>query len=279
MASVFTVKFRGVRGLVPSPGDSYTDVGGDTSCVEVRCGNELMVFDCGTGIRSLGDRLEHQSAPTVRIFLTHFHWDHVQGLPFFAPLRRRNAVVDFFGPSGGVEVLDRVLGGHAGTHQGLESLEAMEARTGYRELKEGQAVSCGDAVVTSARLNHPGGVMAYRVDFGGHSVVLATDTEHFSCPDQKLVRLADQADLLIYDCTFTPDEYAGASGGVPKTGLGHSTFEHGIQVARSGGVRHLALFHHHPDRTDPEVASMEEQARRLFSQSTAARQDMAVELL
>jgi ribonuclease BN (tRNA processing enzyme) len=205
--------------------------------------------------------------------------DHILGFPFFGPLRRSEWKIDLFGPPGGKDILEGMLRSHVLRREPIETLDGLEAQVGYRQLREGVTVSCGEAVVTNARLNHPGGVTAYRVDFGGHSVVLATDTEHFSCPDPKLTRLAEQADLLIYDSTYAPDEYVGRSHRRSAAGLGHSTFEQGAKIARAAGARHLVLFHHHPDRTDEQVRELETQCRKLFSESTAAREKMTIELL
>ena len=279
MGSVFYVKFWGVRGRIPRPGAAFSRVGGHTACVEVGCGPEVLVFDCGSGARALGAHLQKKRPVECRMFFSHFHLDHALGAPFFEPFRHKENTIDIFGAPEGKEAVEALLRSTVIGRNPKTSFEDLEARIVYRSLREGVTVSCGEAVVTHAQLNHPGGVSAYRVDFGGHSVVYATDTEHFSCTDGKLVTLAEQADVLIYDAMYTPEEYSGRVGGRPVTGLGHSTYEEGARVAREAGARHLVLFHHHPDRTDGQVEEMEKQCREIFAETTAAREKMTLELL
>ncbi len=261
------------------PGASFEKVGGRTSCVEVVCGPDVLVFDCGSGARELGKQLLQKRSRRCRLFLSHFHWDHISGFPFFGPIRHRETTVDIFGPAGGKDELEKTLSSTVMDRTPVSALEGLPARINYHVLNEDITVGCGEAVVTQARLNHPGGVFAYRVDFGGHSVVYATDTEHYSCPDRALTTLAEQADVLIYDSTYTPEEYDGRDGGRSAVGLGHSTFEQGALIAREAGVRHLVLFHHHPDRNDNDVQNIEELCRKSFPETTAAREKMTIQLL
>jgi ribonuclease BN (tRNA processing enzyme) len=247
--------------------------------VEIHCGEQVLVFDAGSGARPLGRHLERSPSRRCRIFFSHFHADHTEGFPFFAPLRRAGWEVEVFGAPGGRDALEATLRARVLAREPIVALDDLEAAVSYRDLSEGLTVSCGEAVVTHARMNHPGGVSAYRIDFGGHAVVYATDTEHFSCPDPKLGRLAEQADLLIYDATFSPEEYAGRSRHRSAAGLGHSTYEQGAKMAEAAGVRHLILFHHHPERSDEEVEELEGRCRRLFKETTAARERMTIELL
>jgi phosphoribosyl 1,2-cyclic phosphodiesterase len=158
------------------------------------------------------------------------------------------------------------------------SLTEMAAQINFHDLHEGEAVACGDAVISNAQLNHPGGIFAYRVDFGGHSVVIATDTEHYSCVDQKLVNLAEGADVLIYDAMYTPEEYEGIEPFPPRTGWGHSTYLEGIKVARAARVRKLVLFHHDPDHDDTAIHAIENQARQHFPDAMAAYEGLVLQL-
>ncbi|MBL9044945.1 MAG: MBL fold metallo-hydrolase [Myxococcales bacterium] len=276
---MFSVTFWGVRGSIAAPGPETALFGGNTSCVEVVCGTRRIILDSGTGMRLLGQHLlrEHKSGRAtladLSVFYSHLHWDHMQGLPFFAPLYSPASTLRLFGPKD----LERALRTQMGEPGFPVRLEDVPARLGFRELCEGMVVELAeDLVVTCARLNHPGGVLAYRVQYQDHAIVYATDTEHYSVPDPKLVRLAAGADLLIYDAQYDDAEYSGEVGGVPRTGWGHSTFSEGIRVANAAGVGKLALFHHDPSHSDEYVAKIEAAAQRLRPGTWAAREGQTI---
>ncbi len=269
----FSINFWGVRGSIPTPGPETVEFGGNTSCVEVVCGDRHIVLDTGTGMRALGQRfLRDRKRANLDVFYSHLHWDHLQGLPFFVPLYIPGTELAFHGPKG----LETALATQMGEPGFPVRLGDVSSRLTFEELSEGATVRLADdLVVSSARLNHPGGVFGYRVEYRGHAVVYATDTEHFSCPDPKLVRLAEGADLLIYDAQYDDDEYAGKSG-APRTGWGHSTFSEGIRVANSAGVRRLALYHHDPGHSDDKVRAIEAAAQRLRPGTFACREGQSI---
>ena len=275
---MFLVRFWGVRGSIPVPGPTTVEVGGNTTCVEVRAGSEIIIFDAGTGLRELGCELMAELPVSVKLFFTHVHWDHIQGFPFFAPAFGKGNRFDLYGGRKVTASLSEILSGQMEFPNFPVSLDAMGSRMHFHDLHEGEIVSAGGATVTNTNLNHPGGVIAYRVDYQGHSVVFATDTEHYSCLDEKLVNLARGADVLIYDAMYTPEEYAGDTGEPSKTGWGHSTWEEGVRVARAAGVRSLVLTHHDPDHDDDQVRAIEEAAQGAFSQTQAAYEGLVLDL-
>jgi phosphoribosyl 1,2-cyclic phosphodiesterase len=275
---MFTVRFWGVRGSIPVPGKSTVEIGGNTSCVEVRAGSELLIFDAGTGLRALGNHLMQELPIVARMFFTHVHWDHIQGFPFFAPAFIKGNRFDLFGARKLSNTIAETLAGQMNFPNFPVSLSEMAAQMNFHDLHEGEAVACGDAVITNAQLNHPGGVFAYRVDFGGHAVVIATDTEHYSCVDQKLVDLAEGVDVLVYDAMYTPDEYVGTGDLMPRTGWGHSTWEEGIRVADAARARKLVLFHHDPDHDDETVRQIEARAKEAFPNAIAAYEGLSLEV-
>ena len=269
----FTVNFWGVRGSIATPGPDTVEVGGNTSCVEVRCGDRRLVLDTGTGMRLLGQQiLRERSRAKVSVFYSHLHWDHIQGLPFFTPLYIPGTEIDFHGPKG----LARALAAQMSEPGFPVRFGDVPARLHFDELTEGVTVRLDDdLVVTCAKLNHPGGVLAYRVQYRDHAVVYATDTEHYSCPDPKLVKLAAGADLLIYDAQYDDDEYAGRNG-APRTGWGHSTYSEGVRVANAAGVKQLALYHHDPMHSDAHVQRIEQAAARLRPGTLACREGLSL---
>lgn len=281
---MFKVTFWGVRGSIATPGADTAVVGGNTSCVEVQCGSRRIVLDTGTGLRLLGQRLLREqrsgsasppSATDFTVLYSHLHWDHLQGLPFFAPLYAPTSRFRFLGPKG----VERALRTQMGEPGFPVRLDDVPAKIGFTELGEGMRIDLGDdIVVTCAKLNHPGGVLAYRIQYQDHALVYATDTEHYSVPDPKLVRLSQGADLLIYDAQYDDAEYSGERGGIPRTGWGHSTFREGIRVADAAEVSQLALFHHDPSHTDDQVAQIEAEARRIRPGTCAAREGQSITL-
>ncbi len=275
---MFFVRFWGVRGSIPVPGTATLKIGGNTSCIEIRAGSEILIFDAGTGLRGLGNQLMTEMPLTARMFFTHLHWDHIQGFPFFFPAFVKGNRFDLFGARKISSTLAEALAGQMNFPNFPISLGEMAAQMNFHDLHESETVACGDAVISNTQLNHPGGVFAYRIDFGGHSVVLATDTEHYSCLDHKLVDLAEGADLLIYDAMYSPEEYRGTELIQPRTGWGHSTYEEGIKVAKAARVRKLVLFHHDPDHSDSMVFHLQEQAKKLFPDTIAAQEGLMITL-
>jgi phosphoribosyl 1,2-cyclic phosphodiesterase len=268
-----TIRFWGVRGSIASPGPHTVRTGGNTPCVEVRCGDTLLVLDAGTGIRPLGERMLREGIRECAVLSSHLHWDHIQGLPFFLPAWIPGHRV--------------TLVGRPGIRQALETqmtppcfpvrLADMKAELAFREVESGERIEIGEASVRAATLNHPGGVYGYRVEHGGASVVYATDTEHYACPDPHLVELARGADVLIYDAMYTEDEYAGRIGPT-KVGWGHSTWEAGVAVAEAAGVGRLVLFHHDPRRSDADIDAIERSAALARPGTVAAREGDAIRL-
>ena len=276
------IKFWGVRGSIAVPGRDTIEVGGNTSCVEVRCGDVLIVLDGGTGIRLLGQDLLKSMPVEAYIFFSHVHWDHIHGFPFFAPAFIPGNVFHLYGGNNVTHTLEGALAGQMENPSFPVLLRDMAAQMDFHDLKDGQIVTIKKGedtiVVTNTRGNHPNGVFAYRLDYNGQSAVYCTDTEHYDVVDVKLARLAEDADLLIYDAMYLPEEYSGETGGHPKTGWGHSTFEQGIRLSQEANVKRLALFHHDPSHTDAVVASMEQRSRAEFPESFAAREGLVVEL-
>lgn len=278
------ITFWGVRGSIPSPGPDTVGVGGNTSCVEVRAGKLLLVFDGGTGLRVLGKTLLKEMPITAHLFFSHVHWDHIQGFPFFDPAFVPGNVINLYGGNNVSRTLEETLAGQMDHPSFPVHLTDMGAKMHFHDVLEGVPIEldAGDgtkAVITSAHGNHPNGVWAYRVDHGGKSVMYATDTEHYAVVDPRLAALAKNVDVLIYDSQYTPEEYAGTAGtGGSKVGWGHSTFAEAVRLVREAQAKKLVLYHHDPMQSDAAVAEKERRAKELWADCVAAREGLKIEL-
>ena len=269
------IRFWGVRGSIASPGPDTAAVGGNTSCVEVVCGKTRIVLDAGTGLRGLGNHLLREAAGeplALTMLLSHYHWDHIQGLPFFVPFYLPSTQLEIVGGSNGIMSVEDALVHQMSAPVFPVRLEETAARLTTRQVLPGATFDVGEAKVTVAKGNHPGGVLAYRIEHEGKTMVYATDTEHYACVDPALRNLAMGADVLVYDSQYTPDEYK------TKVGWGHSTFAEGVDLARATGAGQYVLYHHDPSRSDAQVADMERAAQALYPSSVAAREGLVIDL-
>lgn len=251
------VTFWGTRGSIPSPGAETSHYGGNTSCVEVRLDDgTLLIFDAGTGIRALGSGLMGQPGPvTAHLFLTHMHWDHIQGLPFFAPAFVPNTSLCILGPEEAYLSLEQTLCDQMRRPYYPIPMHVMPAKIEFMPLRSGSVFRLPGATVEVSLLNHPGQTLGYRLCAGGKVLVYATDNEPFGSNPvtQHLVQpsrlhdLAHQADLLIQDAQYTPHEY------VQRLGWGHSTYIDALRLAQEASVKRLGLYHHDPSHSDAVI--------------------------
>lgn len=273
----FKVKFWGVRGSIATPSARHIGFGGNTSCVEVKAGGETIIFDAGTGIRNLGHWLLKRGVRRGSLLLSHTHWDHINGFPFFSPAFKPDR--HFLIHAG--HLIDKGGIGHVLASQMAQPffpvpLEKMGARIESVDFRAGDSFSLGNGSirVRTTPLNHPDGATAYRLDFGGKSLCYVTDTEHVpGKPDQNILGLIEGADLVIYDSTYTDAEYE------KHVGWGHSTWQEGVRLCRMANVKTLAIFHHDPDHEDLFMEALEAEARQLWSGTLVARENMRINLL
>jgi phosphoribosyl 1,2-cyclic phosphodiesterase len=270
------IKFWGVRGSTPTPQPENLRYGGNTSCVEVRLGDSLFIFDCGTGFRSLGQQLRHEfdsRTISAHIFVSHFHWDHIQGIPFFGPLYDKPENRFFFHSSSRTRSLKRVMEEQMASPYFPVDLSEMKAKREFHELDEG-GVSLDDVTLQTAWLNHPQGCMGFRLESKEGVVVYATDNEPGDSMFDKSVRkLAAGADVLIYDAQYLPDEYAAH-----KRGWGHSHWREAINVVMESGAKELILFHHDPDHDDNCIDNVVREARNYYAKVRGAAEGMELTL-
>ncbi len=272
-----SVTFWGVRGSIPAPGSTTRRFGGNTPCVEVRFGDQLVIFDLGSGARALGDSLDPDGVQ-ASIFVSHYHYDHLQGLPFFGAIFNPKNRFTFWGPSrNGLGVREILAGQMVQPYFPVTAEMVFRAAVDYRELVPGEQVALGEGTLRSLELNHPGGNLGYRVDFKGKSVVYATDIEHGAADfDERFFEFARGADLLIYDAMYTDDEYLGRTGAPPKTGWGHSTWQAAVRAADRSEAKKLVLFHHEPTRDDAGMEKLLRAVRKFRPEAEAARETVTL---
>jgi phosphoribosyl 1,2-cyclic phosphodiesterase len=244
----FSVRFWGVRGSIACPGPDTVRYGGNTSCLEIRCGNRVLVFDGGTGIRLLGNELMRHHRPIdMDLFYSHTHFDHICGLPFFAPCYDKTATI-------------RIWAGHLDGGLGIKAvlndmmiaplfpipMGVFTAAVSFHDFAAGATLQPHPGItLRTGPLNHPSGATGYRIEYGGKAVAYVTDTEHRPGGlDAEVLKLAAGADLLIYDSTYTDEEYP------THKDWGHSTWQEGVRLADAAGVRTFVVFHHDPGHDD-----------------------------
>lgn len=289
--TLISVTFHGVRGSYPVSGRSFLAFGGSTSCVEIQAGGRLIICDAGTGIIDLGRRLARGGRGSRReliLLISHAHYDHIQGLPFFRPAYMPGFSLRIFGPRLLGCEFESVLSRSIRAPFFPVDLHEMGAPRTIRTLDADESIRlprlAGAPAVTirvSRNTSHPrGGVANYRVECGGRAVVYATDVEPAGRSAARLARFATGADLLIHDAQYLPEEYDGAGPGRASTrGWGHSTYPMAARTAREAGARGLALFHHDPSHDDDAVRRIERLARELRGpggRAFAARQGQRV---
>jgi len=275
------VRFWGVRGSTPTPQSENLRYGGNTSCVEVRVNGHIYVFDCGTGFRNLGKQLSQEHAGDGRnthpinalIFLSHFHWDHIQGIPFFSPLYNDRDSSFVFHSSSRTRGLQQALEEQMADPYFPVNMSDMAAHRQFCTIDEGSTQLEG-CTVQSKWLNHPQGCLGFRMETQGKVIVYATDNEPGDPVFDKSVRkLAEGADLLIYDAQYLPEEYAAR-----KQGWGHSHWREAINVVMESGAKELILFHHDPDHSDSCIDAVVKQAREHYPKVRAASEGMEIVL-
>lgn len=266
--NTFDISFYGTRGSVPASGPEYSIYGGNTPCVAVRSGGSIFILDAGTGIIQLGRDLKAQKVKNFDIFLTHAHYDHVQGLPFFEPLFDESVAVNFWYASrdvneNGERVVDRLL-----SQPFLPfSIDDIKCKISFKDLPHQGVVNLTPEITLKvAPLNHPGECSGLRFEANGSAFVYAPDFEYDDGVwDISLVNFMSGADLAVLDATYTADEYKNSKG------FGHTPWQKTMGLAKEAQVKNWALFHHSHHRTDTQLAEIERQAKELDARSFIAR--------
>ncbi|MEM8640805.1 MAG: MBL fold metallo-hydrolase [Cyanobacteria bacterium P01_G01_bin.54] len=277
----FLVQFWGVRGSIPSPGAHTVRYGGNTSCVDMRIAGKHLIFDGGTGLRILGKTLLQATPVEAYVFFTHYHWDHIQGIPFFFPAFSDSDCFHIHGqvpPEDGVAMnmsehfRERVL--HINSPVPVADIET---QLKFHDLVCGEVFDLDGITIETMPLNHPNGAMGYRVTFGGFTAVYCTDTEHLPDRlDENVLHLARDADILIYDAMYTDEEYHNPKS--PKVGWGHSTWQEGVKVSQAAGVKQFVVFHHEPSHSDDFLDQVDKEVTAILPNAVLAKERMVLDV-
>ncbi|MEM6261091.1 MAG: MBL fold metallo-hydrolase [Bacteroidota bacterium] len=271
------VKFYGTRGSIPVCEREFQEFGGNTSCVQVTFSDgKIAVLDAGSGIRNLGKdliRKEHEQFDDIFIALSHFHWDHIQGFPFFQPAYdvRRHFTISAMGKGRNKTSLRSIFERQMQKEFFPVRLDGMGASFKFDSPTE-ESLIYGNVRVKASLHYHPGGAYGYRMENEGKVLVYVTDVEHGDSLDTAVIDLAEGADLLIHDAQYTTEELK------ERRGWGHSSWQQAVEVARLAGVRQLALTHHDPDHTDEFLLHIEKQCQERFAEAFLARERMEITL-
>jgi phosphoribosyl 1,2-cyclic phosphodiesterase len=302
---MLSVRFWGVRGSIPCPGSSTIVYGGNTSCLEIRAGERLVIVDFGTGIKPLGDWLmahEAKKGPIdTDIFISHTHWDHIMGFPMFAPLFVPTTKLRIRGPvSFEDDTLESIIGAQLSYRYWPVRQSELAAKIAYDQIRETVMDLGGGLKVAAKYLNHPISCLGYRFEYQDKSIVTAYDHEPFRNlfptdsgdpeynedaaregeqaakeENEKILRFFSGADILIHDAQYTLEEYE------KHLGWRHSSYDDSIKAAAQGGVRKLVFFHHDPNRTDDQLMELErgcaEQAAKSGIEAMMAREGFTIE--
>ena len=271
--------FWGVHGTLPVPSRNTNKYGGNTSCVSLDFSdNTLFIFDAGTGIKSLSDHLVATNRAVIEaiIFITHPHWDHINALPFFAPLFKQGSEIEIWGPSHGDITMEKMISGQMDGIYFPIKIKEFSASISFRDLKE-ETVDLNGKTIKTFLLNHPGYCLGYRVEYKDRSVCYITDNELHPASSkyynrfylQRLINFVKGADALIADTTYHDSEYE------TKIGWGHSAVGQVANLADKAGVKTLYLFHHDPDQTDADIDSKLKAARSFLSKEKSSTRCVA----
>ena len=269
----FFVRFWGVRGSIPCPGGGVVRYGGNTSCLEIRCGSDILILDAGTGLRMFDHSRNGAGPLSADIFFTHTHLDHICGWPYFTSLLDSASTINVWcGHLLPEYTIEQILGGLLREPFMPVQEKDIAARLDYRDFSVGETLQPRPGVTLhTAPLNHPQGATGYRVEFAGKSICYITDTEHKPDePDRNILGLIEGADVVIYDSTYTDEEFPA------HVNWGHSTWQEGARLCDAANVGQFVVFHHDPDHDDAFMDGVATDVEQVRPGSLVAREGMVI---
>lgn len=269
----FYVKFWGVRGSIPCPGMTYRLYGGNTSCLEIKAGNQTLIFDAGTGICQLGHSLLKDNTLSLNLFFTHFHYDHVWGWPFFEPALDNKGDIRIYGGSLGKKLTtQKIMTKLIENQETLVNQSSLRAKLYFSDFVPGDTIRLEQGVsILTTELNHPDRAVGYRIEYRGKSICYLTDHEHGNMKIySQLVEFIYNSDIVIYDATYTDEEY------LEHIGWGHSTWQEGVRICNDANVKTYVAFHHDPNHDDIFMDNISRDLKKMRPGSYVAREGMVL---
>jgi len=268
------IKFYGTRGSIPVCDRDFLEFGGNTTSIKItRDNGRIAILDAGTGIRQLGIDLIENGCHQKDIFIgfTHFHWDHIQGFPFFGPAYDSNMVINILaiGKDRGINDLEEIFKGQMKPEYFPVPLQSMGAKFNFLNLEQNE-LNIDGVVVRVIKQNHPGGSFGYRIEDNGKIFVFCTDLEHGDSVLTEIVDFCKNADLLVHEAQYTPEQLKA------HPGWGHSSYDQAIEVAERAGVKKLAITHHDPEHNDEFLTKLEKECQKKYPNCIFARERMEI---
>lgn len=268
------IKFYGTRGSIPVSHRDFLEFGGNTTCLKItRDNGRIAIIDAGTGIRELGKDLIKERFDQDQLFIgfTHFHWDHIQGFPFFASAYISNMIINILamGREREINNLEDIFRDQMKKEYFPIPLDEMGAKCNFIQIERNKLM-INDALIQVIKQKHPGGSFGYRMDDNGKSVVICTDIEHEGPIEKDIVAFCKNADVLVHDGQYTTEELSS------HRGWGHSSYEQAIEVAEQAGVKQLIITHHDPDHNDAFLLKQEKECQKRFPNCVLAREGMEI---
>lgn len=274
----FTVRYWGVRGSIPTPGPDTVRYGGNTTCIEIRADDQILIIDTGTGARRLGNKLMGAAGGKplhLSLLYSHLHMDHIQGFPFFAPVYVPGNIVDIYSAQPAERTTRGVLTTQMSDPSFPVGLAALQSTLRFHHVERGASFDIGAVKISTCEILHPGKAMAIRVDFRGKSFVQCSDIEHTSpTPEPDLVELVRDADFFSFDSTYVEGEEYDR-----HKGWGHSTWQHGCRISDAANVGRFIAFHHDPSHNDDAMDVIAETMNAVRPGSLVAKEGMAIDML
>lgn len=272
------IKFWGVRGTRPVSDRGFLSYGGNTSCVEITIGDTVIIFDAGTGIINLGNQLVDGNLKDINIFVTHTHWDHIQGLPYFKPIYNDKNEIKIYGIGSNELTFEEIIEKQMSNEYYPIQWKDLKSHRTIFELNEYSKIQIDDCEIQTIKATHPSNCLNYKLIYKNIVCAYISDNEWIQGDVEALVKFIKGCDLLIVDTYFTDAEYYCEDINLSKVGWGHSTWQQGVDLGIKSGAKKIVCIHHDEHKNDDKLKEIEKEARKILSNICFAKEGMVITL-